>query len=683
MKFLYPYFLWGLLAVIIPVLIHLFNLRRFKKIYFTNVSALQQAQISTRKQNKLKNLLLLLVRCLAIIFLALLFAQPYIDNGNQILKEGKTSVLIFVDNSFSMGNAGQNGRLLDEAKATARQIADKFGQDDEFMLLTMDMEGRHKHFVNKEQFISSLNEVQITPKSGKISRMLTECQDLLAIKNYDKRLFVLSDFQKSESDISNIQNDSLPTYLVPIEANNLNNVYIDSVWFSSDFIRRGQNIEITARITNWADKEAEKIPVKLHINGKQVAITSTDFDAKQSKNVTMSFVLNDERFIRGKVSILDNPVTFDDDFFFSFTVEDKIKVAIINGKGENKSLERLFNSSASEVSLTQYAENNIDYNSLPAYSVIILNKLQQFTSGLTTEIDKFCNNGGTIVIIPDKEMNLASYRKAMADLSIAAYDQAVNKENKASVVNDECTLYKGVFEGQNRQEKENMEMPKVANYFTFQRNNVSKESIIKMQTGDDFLCMSRKQRGKAYIFSSALDEQTTDFVSQSLFVPTLWNMILFSNAVISPYYVLGENSFIDLTPFNRLNTEIIRVESQDKRQSVIAQIVKNDNHIGIKLNNQIKTAGIYDISADSTFATIALNYNRDESKLEFFSANQIKNLLNQRKINLNVLSSSASLDSFFKQGETDFSFTALLICLIIICLAIEAYILLKKKKIKS
>ncbi|MDR0790037.1 MAG: BatA and WFA domain-containing protein [Bacteroidales bacterium] len=687
MNFVYPYFLWAAFAVAIPILIHLFNFRRFKKVYFTNVTALRQAQISTRKQNKLKNLLLLLVRCLAIVFLAFLFAQPYVENKqNAIVKESGNAVVVFVDNSFSMENAGQSGRLLDDAKAKARQIVEQFNQNDNFLLLTMDMEGRHKHFVDKEQFIASLNDVDITAATLKMSEVLNECNAMLQMRNEEKRLFVVSDFQTSSFDVAAFENDSTAkTFLLPVSANNLNNVFVDSIWFASDFLHKGQNIDITARITNWDEESVEKIPVKLFINEKQVAITSIDLDSKRSQNVTMSFVLDNNigtTLIHGKVSILDSPVTFDDDFYFAFNVEDKISVCIINGRQNNKYLERLF-ASAEEVSLTQFTENNIDYNTLPKFSTIILNGVKQITSGLTDEMKRFCEDGGTIIIIPNEQIDIASYQKAMHDLQIATYDRLMTKSNKVSVVNNESSLYKGVFGSVSKGSMpitDNMEMPNVSSYFSFERNNVSKESIMKFQSNDDFLCLSRKDKGKVYIFATELEDKVTDFVSQSLFVPTLWNMVLFSSSILSPYYFLSENPFIDLTGFEQATADVFKVESLDKKQSFIAQIAKNTNHIGIKLHNQLKVAGNYNITTDTAFAAIAFNYDRNESKLEFLTTRQIQSLIKQQKINnIEVFNPSKQLATYFKQSERGFPFTPLLIGLILICFGFEAYFLLRKR----
>ena len=115
MEFLYPGFLWALTAVAIPVIIHLIYFRRFKKVYFSNIRFLKEIKEETTNTNKLKNLLILLARIFAILFLVLAFAQPYIPQGEK-LKSGTTGVSIYIDNSFSMEALSDEVSLLEKAK---------------------------------------------------------------------------------------------------------------------------------------------------------------------------------------------------------------------------------------------------------------------------------------------------------------------------------------------------------------------------------------------------------------------------------------------------------------------------------------------------------------------------------------------------------------------------------------
>src|SRR5438128_4331517 len=102
MQFTYPEFLFALSALSIPIIIHLFNFRRFKKIAFTNVRFLKEIKQDTRSRSRLKHLLILLSRLLAVTFLVLAFAQPFIPANKNNIVGGTRNVGIYLDNSFSM-----------------------------------------------------------------------------------------------------------------------------------------------------------------------------------------------------------------------------------------------------------------------------------------------------------------------------------------------------------------------------------------------------------------------------------------------------------------------------------------------------------------------------------------------------------------------------------------------------
>ena len=113
MLFKHPQLLYALFLLIIPIIVHLFQLRRFKKEYFTNVKFLKKVQLETRKSSQVKKWLTLLARLLTLACLILAFAQPYFPETSQTLQEKET--VIYLDNSFSMQQKGAQGELLKKA----------------------------------------------------------------------------------------------------------------------------------------------------------------------------------------------------------------------------------------------------------------------------------------------------------------------------------------------------------------------------------------------------------------------------------------------------------------------------------------------------------------------------------------------------------------------------------------
>ena len=166
MQFVNPWFLLGLIAIAIPIIVHLFNFRRFKKVFFTNVRFIEELQLKTQKQSRLKHLLVLLMRMLAIICIVLAFAQPYIPHPeNPINEEARNAVSVYIDNSFSMEASAASGSLLDEARRKAREITDAFKPSDVFQLITNDFDGVQQRWVSRDEFLEMVDEVKISPAS--------------------------------------------------------------------------------------------------------------------------------------------------------------------------------------------------------------------------------------------------------------------------------------------------------------------------------------------------------------------------------------------------------------------------------------------------------------------------------------------------------------------------------------
>jgi len=231
MQFVNPLYLFGLLAVAIPILIHLFNFRRFRKVYFTNVRFLQELKQQTQKQSQLRHLLILAVRILAITAIVMAFAQPYIPYSDRQAKiSARNAVSIFVDNSFSMEAVGSNGTLLDESKQKAREIVSAYKSTDLFQLLTCDFEGSHQRMVTRDEFFTMLEEVKVSPSVRTFSEIVRRQYDLLKSESSARRAsYLVSDFQKSSfNGIDFVQDSAVSSVLVPLKSSAVSNVYIGS-----------------------------------------------------------------------------------------------------------------------------------------------------------------------------------------------------------------------------------------------------------------------------------------------------------------------------------------------------------------------------------------------------------------------------------------------------------------------
>lgn len=681
MSFLYPYFLFGLFGILIPIAIHFFNFHRYKKVYFSNVSILRDIEIRTRKQNNLYKLLLLLFRCLIVIFVVLMFAQPYVKNEEKALvQEGENVVVVFVDNSFSMQNASDKGIMLDKAKLKATEIVEAYSTTDKFCLLTMDLSGKEKHFTNKERFLQSLSEVEITSSSKMFSEVYHTAHKLANANNNDsKRCFFISDFQKGFIDEENLKEDSVENVFVPLQTKSLSNVYIDSLWIDNKSIMSQTALNLKVRVKNSSEKEIEKLPLKLIVDGEQVAVASVDLQADESKIVDLNFTVSRNGILHSKLSLLDSPVVFDNDFYFTLLVKEKINVLALNQKNPNPYLQRLFDVDQ-QINLDNRGVANPDYNAFSNYSLIILNSLQEINEGLSSELKKFVDNSGSLLIVPTHEMEVENINTFLAQMSLPRYVQLHEKNLRVSTFDEENYLFRDVFSSV----EENISLPNVKKYFSFDVNSATaKQSVMSFSNGDDFLIISPRPTSSVYMLSVGLDTNYTDFVNNSLFVPLMWNMCALSQINTNFYYTIGNKDLISFTSEQNLNADdLFYIKSKNDSTEFIPHFVKNQSNIALNLYNQVSKSGNYDIyQGDSLVSGFSLNYSNRESLLEFYSDKELEEKF-EKYSRVRVFDNRKLTETQFKVSDVEFSFTFLFIILALLCVLCEVLILIKLNKMK-
>jgi hypothetical protein len=624
MEFANPLFLFGLAAIAIPIIIHLFNFRRFRKVFFTNVKFIEELKQQTRQQSQLRHLLVLLMRILAISALVIAFAQPFIPVGEkQSGQAAVNAVSIYVDNSFSMEAETTDGPLLNQALNLARETAMAYGSSDQYQLLTNDFEGRHQRFVSREDFLELLNEVELSPVTRSISEAYKRQAELLN-NNVEgsKTAGLISDFQQSTTDLQNITPDStINTYLIPAATEKSGNIYIDSVWFQEPVYRVDQLATLHVRIVNDSEQDYEKTPVRLKINDAQRAISSFDIEAGETLEITMPYSNNSAGLQFGELSISDHPVTYDDTFYFVYEVLNEIPVLAINTGDENPFLNSLFTND-SLIVFSNANENQLDYTNFGNYNLIILNGLNVISSGLSQELKRFSQAGGHVAVFPGEMADVSSYREFFLNMETAYTMVKDTFQTRISNLNLESALYDDVFESI----PENIDLPVVFQHYTLGRQTKSlMEVLLETQDGDVFLGSEPVGKGMMYVFSTALNDEWSNFPRHAIFVPTLYKMALLSKPSSKLYYITGSEESILAKNEALEGDRVIKIKSRFKDFEIIPETRTIGSQMNIFASPLIREAGFYDILNDGNLVTsVAYNYNRAESRLESFDAKALE-----------------------------------------------------------
>lgn len=677
MNFLYPNFLFALFAIAIPVIIHLFNFRKYKKLYFPNVRFLQEVKQEAKRKSQLKHLLVLLSRILAIMALVFAFAQPYFPVSNENINKAKKKISIYVDNSFSMEALSKNGMLLEVAKNKAKEIIAAYLQTDEFQIITNDFEAKHQRFVSKKEILEQINEIKITSVNRKLSEVNTRQYDLMNDNNTTttKNTFLISDFQKNTCNIIDIKNDSnIFTFLVPVNANKTNNLFIDSCWFVNPVQQLNHETTLNVRIMNASDEKLENLPVRLFINNQQKSLASVSIDANSKAEVSLSYMINTPGIQNGKIEIIDNPIIYDDVFYFNYEIVDKISILCINGNERNIFLNNLFGND-SLFFFQNVSDKNLDFSSFSANSLILLNELQSISTGLSAELQRYVFNGGSVVVIPSSQADLISYKAFLTAVNSDYYTGIDTSNTKVSDINQNHPVYNGVFE----KIPENVNLPIIYSFYRFSKQiNTNLEYLLRLQNGNNFFTAQATRKGKVYLSAVPLNDEYSNFAKNTVFVPTFYNIALLSTPFDILYYIIGEDKPITLRKFSVGNDEVFHIKSVNSGFDIIPEHQVKESQIDFFVQNQVKEAGNYLLTDEiNKIKGVSFNYNRNESELSFYDVNEIKKMLENKGLkNFSVINNpNKSITELISEYNLGIRLWKFFILMALFFLAAEVFLL--------
>ncbi len=667
MKFLSPEFLYALFALAIPVLIHLFNFRKYKKVYFTNVQLLQSVQQKTSSVKNLKNRLILASRILAFTFLILAFAKPYLPGKNEQIIKKEQVISIYVDNSFSMEAINKEGSLFDEARRRAKEVAAGFGLNDRFQLITNDFTGKHQRLLSREEFNNAVDEIVVSPLSKTYQQIAVRQKNILGQSgSTGNQLFLISDFQQNGTQKLSLQNNSVK--LIKLKAGAQANITIDSVALLSPVQQPGSSEKLLVRFYNYGEEQAENISYQLKINNTQKAIGTVNIAPKSQVFDTLSFSGLSAGWQKAVLTVKDFPVVFDDDFYFSFLVKPAVNVLNIGGAEENKYIKTVYQTD-SYFKLNQTAENNINYNQFNQQQLIILSDLKAVADGLSQQLKVFVEKGGNLAVFMPESADLNSYKSFLQNLQTNFPTAFVKQDLKATNINTNDLLFKDIFENVPK----NPDLPQNKQFYEFSSlSQTRKKLLLSAQNRKSLLAVYPLKKGNVYLFSAPLGEAFGNLQEHALFVPIMFNMALTGGRNNLPLaYTIGSNETVRINDANIAERQSLKLKNNTIE--IIPDMRQNDAGTTLFLDDQVKQPGIYDLNLDDQkLANIAFNQSRQESNLNYYTDNELQEIFGE---NLKIINTAAGnpLVNFNKTGLVS-SFWK--VCLILALCFLAAEILL-------
>ena len=623
MELVYPKLLWLLSLLIIPVLIHLFHFRRYKTLFFSSLKFIKFIEQENKSTKKLKNLLILFARLLALTSIILAFAQPIIQKGKLKHSAGKNVLAIYIDNSFSMSAKGSEGELISEARELARRLLKNTPLETAILLATNKLDGIEQRLISKIEALDYLDKIELTPINRNLEdvinwqRTFLDKENLEQQKLANRQYVLLSDFQNSTFIMNKIAEDKIHFYNpIQLFPQDRSNIYIDSVWFSSPIHKKGEANELFIQIKNDAEEATTNLELELEI-GKKQRTSFIDIDAGKKSIISFQITDQENGQKNGKVGINDKQLYWDDDFYFSYQVADYSNTLIINGEAASENVTKVFNiepffktQSTKDVEFTKDKLNQCDF--------VILNGLNSISSGMDEDLVEFNKMGGSIFIFPGNNIDFSEYRHFLKALNLPELGPFVSTGLKIDQINFKDPFFKGVFEKENK----NLNLPSVTK--SYSSRNLKQETafpLISFRNGAPLLLKSKEN---AYLFLSSLNTDFGNFIGNALFPTILLRAGELSTQNYPLFALIGEeNRIAVLDPI--LNDQALKLIGNNSEFIPIIQKIGNQNFISISGMEAIEKlkAGNFSIQTDDEIGLLALNYSRQESELDYKNEKEI------------------------------------------------------------
>ena len=640
MAFLYPNMLYGLFALAIPIIVHLFNFRRHKLVYFSNTALLHDLQQQQSNTNRIKHLLVLLMRLLFVAALVLAFAQPY-RAKQQLAPAENRLVVLYLDNSVSMQMPSEKGALIDEARREALRLVRELPYSASFVLLTNQFEIRNERPWNADEVMQQLELVSANGPSVQLSEVLGRAASLRELQQFGQRdLLLMSDFQASGVDADAMKADTLfNVFLIPFKATLSANVYIDSCWLASPVVQVGMPALMQCRLRNESDQEVKGVAISMTLNGRPETVANTDLPAHGFADVELQFVLNTANNYQGVVQLTDFPIVFDDSYYFSIDVRDQINILEVYGDEPLTDLELLYGTD--EVfNFSSQQQLRLDLQSLSTYQQVILHSDIPLAEGLQDALAAYVRNGGSLLLLPSETFSPPETLLSTMSLSIEL--PADTAQTVVQTLASRHEIFKDVFV----RIPEPADLPRVRQHYRIRRlGSLPGTELIGLRNGDPFLVETSYGKGHFYLMATPLDPQWTTLTSDPLFVPLMYRMAFIANRLGPLSYTIGKDRQLSWKGLPDVDDKPMRIVAEDGQYEQLPLIQRHDEQTILTLYDQLPQAGFYEIyQSDSLLQPMAWNESRDESVLQFVDAQDLKTQLTEKGMRVTAFAQAGQKD---------------------------------------
>ncbi len=663
MSFLNPAVLFGLIAAAIPILLHFFNLRKLQIVDFSTLVFLKELQKTRIRRLKLTQLLLLLLRVMIVVCAVLAFARPTIPTSFPGLgTKAKSSVVIILDNSFSMELADERGVRLKQAKEAALKVIRSLSEGDEAAFIPMaNLDDRR--FTEFTRDFGALGEaVQNAPASyttGKLESALRLASSVLGkSRNINQEIFIITDNQTdiltddpgAQRDSTAIFPKSAALFVVPIGADSKageNNISVDSLNVLTRIFESGKPVEVEARVRNSGTEDLKDVIVSLVMNGERVAQRTVNIPAGETRTVPIAAAAPEparhsssgalSSLVRCTVEVEGDVLEADNRRHFGFALPPKPRIAVIGTSEETTFLALALRAGNIASSLSVLPPEALSAMALNEVDAVMLVDIPRFSASDVSRLQAFVQDGGGVMIFGGSRTDAENYNATLlpalkfGQISASDYSLASN-DAEFTAVEKAHPLFNGVFKGGNADSKRLVESPRFLKALPLKRETMTAQALIELPDGA-FLAESKLGNGKALYCAAPPITGWSNFPVTGIFVPIVFRAASYLTASVSAASeaVVGQSVTVLLS--GKLPKGSALSITDPANAVSVRQAAQTPSGALLSFEGGVQQPGVYAISTGADgkqgaiVHTLAVNPPSSESQMTTFNDDEITSAL--------------------------------------------------------
>lgn len=636
-SFLNPTLLWGLLAIALPILIHLFSRQRIKKIDFSSLIFLKSLEKTRLRAIKIKGLILLLIRSLIIFCVVLAFARPSSQTrfASKLGAKAKSSIVFLMDNSYSMRYETKNGNLLKIAQKKAEGLLKIYREGDELYLVTYNSEPEKllSHPTYDSSFISkAIQEIELSYESSDLDQALGSGVSLLnQSKNENREIYLLADLKAKELSLlrrwsSAFEDKGIKLFVIRLTEEKKESWGIKKVELPEGLITKGSPFEIKGVVKNYSQKQVQNLLLSLYLDGKRVSQTDVDLKEGEEKRIRFMQSVKETGFHSGYLEISDDNLLADNKRFFTLRIPEKIELLLVGDKSDKRNFLRLALNPKEEkedgIEITQVEPKSFSRKEVSDYKVIIFSDFEGLKLENLSGLDNFLNSGkGVFFFFGEKGKELFPEICQRYLNSTFTGGKSFSDKGEGFSTLERLDLFHPVFQPYKGLDK--AKFPQIRFFSIYEIIPGKKTKVLaSFSNGAPALVESFPVPGKVLAFLSSYDPKFSDLGEHTLFVPLVRRSVeyLSSNLFSSDKFLVGEKirKEFELKKADRIEL----LDPEDLRIILAPEYIKD--RLIFKLGG-LKKPGIYKLqSEDKLLDQFAVNLDSKDSEAEPLKGTELK-----------------------------------------------------------